>query len=299
MSSKAPGFSVAVRKDLTLNVGTEMVLDFELRLGEVSDVVEVSSSNTGVDLASSSLANTVEGTTIRELPLNGRDWTQLATLQPGVVSVGKTGGMRSGDGLKMAFAGSRPTENNYRLDGIGVNDYASQFHSRECVGHQSRCRSGAGFSVVSNALSAEYGRGTGGVINAITRSGTNDLHGTLSHFLRNSALDARNFFDKTPYPPEFRRHQFGASAGGPMIKNRTFWFTDYGGSIQFLGQTTLDNVPSANARQGILSTGTIKVDPQVAKMLQLFPLPNAGLLGAGDTGLFSAVTNIISAPTTD
>ncbi|MGH9681772.1 MAG: TonB-dependent receptor domain-containing protein, partial [Candidatus Acidiferrales bacterium] len=144
-------------------------------------------------------------------------------------------------------------------------------------------------SVLGSNYPAEYGRTSGGVINAITRSGTNAVHGTLYEFLRNSALDARNFFDG-PVIPSFRRNQFGGSGGVPIIKDRTFLFGDYEGLRQSLGVTTVDTVPSAAARMGQLSTGPVTVDPTVAAFLAAFyplPNPNAPLLGAGDTGIYS------------
>jgi hypothetical protein len=135
------------------------------------------------------------------------------------------------------------------------------------------------------------------VVNAITRSGTNDLHGSTFYFGRNSALDARNVFDSGNQPkPEFRRNQYGATAGGPIKKDKTFWFADFEGIQQDLGTTAISTVPSPALRQGIFvnANGSItqyQVDPNVAKILPLYPLPNAGLIGNGNTGQFSAVLN--------
>jgi hypothetical protein len=142
------------------------------------------------------------------------------------------------------------------------------------------------FSVLTSNYSAEYGKSSGGVVNAITRSGTNDFHGSAYEFLRNSALDARNYFDPSAIPP-FKRNQFGASAGGPLNKNRSFIFGAYEGIRQSLGLTSVVTVPSPAARDGILSTGIISVAPGVQKYLALYGLPNAGLLTPGDTGIFA------------
>jgi hypothetical protein len=141
------------------------------------------------------------------------------------------------------------------------------------------------FSVLTSNYSAEYGKTSGGVVNAITKSGTNQFHGVAYEFLRNSALDARNFFDKTI--PPFKRNQFGAGAGGPIRKDRTFFFADYEGIRQSLGLTQVDTVPSPAARLGNLSTGAVTVDPNVQKYLPFFPLPNGPLVGSGDKGIFS------------
>ncbi|PYS38636.1 MAG: hypothetical protein DMG14_16960, partial [Acidobacteria bacterium] len=133
---------------------------------------------------------------------------------------------------------------------------------------------------------AEYGRTTGGVINAVTRSGTKGFHGAVYEFLRNSALDARNFFDARI--PPFKRNQFGASLGGPLQRDRSFFFADYEGLRQSLGVTQVNTVPSAAARKGLISTGFVEVDPAASRYLQAFyPLPNGRLLGNGDTGIFT------------
>jgi len=151
---------------------------------------------------------------------------------------------------------------------------------------------------VTSNYSAEYGRTSGGVINAITRSGTNDLHGNAYEFLRNSALDARNFFDG-PQIPEFRRNQFGASGGAPIKKDKAFIFVDYEGLRQDLGVTEQAKVPSPNARTGIIqnangTTTTLTVNPQIAPYLSIYALPNAGLLGVGNTGIYSFVSQQIA-----
>lgn len=147
------------------------------------------------------------------------------------------------------------------------------------------------FSVITANYSAEYGRTSGGVINAITKSGTNDFHGSAYEFIRNSALDARNYFDYNaagqPYRPPFKRNQFGASAGGPIVKNRVFIFGDYEGIRQSKGVATQSIVPSAAARTGALSTGTVTVDPAAAKYLPLWPVPNLPTAAGSDTGIYS------------
>src|SRR5262249_44171269 len=156
----------------------------------------------------------------------GRDWAQLATLQPGIANIGGGGaGGRDGDGFKMTVSGARPSENNFRLDGISLNDNSNSTPGN-ILGTNLGVEALRAISVVSNSYSAEYGRATGAVVNAVTKSGSNDIHGGLFYFQRNSALDARNFFDSAT-KPSFRRHQFGASAGGPLTKNKTFWFANY------------------------------------------------------------------------
>jgi hypothetical protein len=281
----APGFANQVRKGVSLNVGGELVVDFEMKVGNVVGTVEVAAQNAEVDLATATVSRMVDGSTIRELPINGRDWTQLATLEPGISAIGGGGGgSRGGNGVKLTVSGARPSENNFRLDGLSLND-SSNSTPGSTLGTNLGVESVREFSIVSNNYSAEYGRATGAVINAVTRSGTNDLHGTLFYFHRNSALDARNFFDVNG-KPSFRRHQFGAAAGGPIVKNRTFWFANYEGLREFLAETQISNTLSASAREGRLSTGDVTVDPRIARMFGLLPLPNGPLLGAGATGQY-------------
>jgi hypothetical protein len=284
------GFNSQTKSGLTLTVGAELPVDFDMTVGDVNETLQVEGQAASVDTVSATLKHNVTGTTIRELPLNGRDWTQLAMLQPGVVGVGSSGGARSGSGMKMAVAGARPSENNYRLNGIGVNDYANTTPGN-ALGTNLGVEAVAEFSVLTNSYSAEYGRTSGGVINAITRSGTNQIHGTVFEFHRNSAMDTKDYFDRGDDPPPFHRNQFGVAFGGPIVKNRTFWFADYEGLREMLGQTTISTTLSAAAREGRLAGGTVTVDPRIAKALALYPLPNGELLGNGDTGQYYAVRN--------
>jgi len=284
------GFNSQTRKGITLTVGAEQAIDFEMKVGDVNENVVVSGQAVTIDSTSATLRHNVSGTTIRELPLNGRDWTQLAMLQPGVVGVGSSGGTRSGNGMKMAVAGARPSENNYRLNGIGVNDYANTTPGN-ALGTNLGVEAVAEFSVLTNSYSAEYGRTSGGVINAITRSGTNQIRGTVFEFHRNSAMDTKDYFDRGTEPPPFHRNQYGVAFGGPLVKNRTFWFADYEGLREMLGQTTISTTLSENARQGRLAAGTVPVNAQIARALALYPVPNGPLLGNGDTGQYYAVRN--------
>ena len=254
----APGFQSTVQSGITLNVGAQQLLNFSLKVGEATTRVEVSTEALPVQLSSSEISGVVSDRTVQELPLNGRDWTQLATLQPGVNSLGSvqanTGTKdraRRGYGLEMTISGSRPSQNNYRIDGISVNDY-SNGGPGSVEGSSLGVDAVQEFSVLTSNYSAEYGRTSGGVINAITKSGTNDFHGSVYEFLRNSALDAANFFDNSNNlpKPHFERNQFGAAAGGPIVKDRTFFFADYEGLREDQGFTTEAFVPS-DAIRGI------------------------------------------------
>jgi hypothetical protein len=201
---------------------------------------------------------------VAELPLNGRSWTDLATLQPGVHLSQDQPPINAGDrvkrglGLELTISGARPQQNNYLLDGVNINDYANAGPG-SVLGGNLGTDAVAEFSVLTTNYSAEYGRTSGGVISAVTKSGSNQFHGSAYEFLRNSALDARNFFDPATVPP-FRRNQYGGSAGGPIQKDKTFIFGDYEGVSQGLGTTSLQNVPTQDARNGKLFYDPTAVD---------------------------------------
>jgi hypothetical protein len=286
VTATAPGFATVVETGMTLTVGAQQVLNLSMHVGQVTQRVEVTEAAPTVQLASSTISAVVDSTTVRELPLNGRSWTDLAALQPGVAPVEThvQGDNLRGYGDEVSIAGGRPQQNNYRLDGVSVNDFANGGPG-SVLGGNLGVDAIQEFSVLTSNYSAEYGKTSGGVVNAITRSGTNQFHGSVYEFLRNSALDARNFFDGVI--PPFKRNQFGAAAGGPIRKDRTFVFGDFEGIRQSLGLTSVVTVPSLAARVGNLSTGNVTVNPGAQKYLVLFPLPNGPLLGNGDQGIFT------------
>jgi Carboxypeptidase regulatory-like domain/TonB-dependent Receptor Plug Domain/TonB dependent receptor-like, beta-barrel len=299
LTTSAPGFSTEVRTGITLTVGAQQVLNFTLQVGQVTQKVQVTGEAPSVQLATSSISAQVNSTTVLELPLNGRSWTDLAALQPGVAAVqtqSSSGGSRSnrGFGSEVAVSGARPQQINYRLDGITINDYMNGSPG-DVLGGDLGVDAIQEFSVLTSNYSAEYGRTSGGVVNAITRSGSNQFHGSAYEFLRNSALDARNFFDLQKIPP-FRRNQFGASAGGPIRKDKLFIFGDYEGIRQSKGVAQVSTVPSLAARSGSLCSipgsppactpTTVTVDPAAQKYLPIWPLPNGPIIGNGDTGVF-------------
>jgi hypothetical protein len=290
ISVTAPGFSRAIRNNVAVQVGSEIVVDIQLHVGQASEKIEITAESPEVEAATSATGAVNTGEAVRELPLNGRDWTTLAALQPGVAIVrtqaaaalNTTRGNR-GLGTMMAVGGARPQQNNYRLDGVSVNDYAGSGPA-SVLGVSLGVDAIQEFSVVTGNPAADYGKTSGGVINAVTRAGTNQIHGSAYEFLRNSALDARNFFDPATVPP-FKRNQFGGSIGGPIQKDKTFVFADYEGLRQSLGVTTVDTVFSPAARTGHLVGGTVTVDPKVAPYLAVFPLPNGPV--SGDSGIYS------------
>ncbi len=293
----ASGFATFSRTGLTLNVGAEQTVDVRMRIGQITEQVTIDERAPTIELSSSELTSVVDSTTVRELPLNGRSWTDLAALQPGVVrlessfnaSSGLDRGLK-GFGAQLSISGGRPVQNNYRLDGVSVNDYANGGPSN-VLGGALGVDAVQEFSVITSNYTAQYGRTSGGVINAITKSGTNVFHGSAYEFARNSVLDARNYFDYdpngNPYKAPFSRNQFGGSGGGPVLKDRLFVFGDYEGIRQSKGIATQAIVPSASARSGNLSTGPVQVDSSAAKYLKLYPLPNVQTAVGNDAGIYS------------
>jgi hypothetical protein len=293
LTASLSGFSDAARRGLLVEVGQEVVVSLQLEVGAVKESVEIE-ARSPVALGSSTLSNVVDEQTVRDLPINGRDWTLLAALEPGVhtieaqtaTSLGGNARANRGWGTQMTVAGNRPQQNNYRLDGISINDYSGGGPGG-VLGSVLGVDAVQEFSVVTGNASAEYGKTSGGVINAITRSGANRLHGSAYEFHRDRDLDTKNYFDTAERPP-FTRNQFGAALGGPIKRDRTFFFLDYEGLRQDLGATQVISVPSRAARAGRLTAGAVTIDPRVAPFLELFPLPNGP--ETGDVGSYSFVS---------
>ncbi len=236
------GFTTAVSK-VTLSVGAKQELNIALAVGETNTTVEVAATAQQIELTSSTVSDEVSSTTMRELPLNGRDWASLAQLEPGVVEarthldvshVGGGGGRGFGD--QLSIGGGRPTQNSYRLDGVVVNDY-SNAGPGSVLGKNLGVDGIQEFTVLTSNYSAEYGFTSGGIINAITKSGTNSFHGTAFDFLRNTALDANDFFSnaggvgKNPLV----QNQFGVAAGYKVLSDKLFVFGNYEGVRQASG----------------------------------------------------------------
>src|SRR5215469_2551546 len=297
----AAGFKGEVKRNLTLTVGGAVSLDRALRVGSITESVTVQSEVPAIQTSSSDISAVVNATTVRELPLNGRSWTDLAELQAGVnaihtqpdFSAGTDRGNR-GFGQQLTISGARPQQNNYRLDGVSLNDYANGAPG-SVLGGSLGVDAIQEFSVITSNYSADYGKTSGGVVNAITRSGTNQFHGSVYEFLRNAKLDAKNYFDDPTQPiPPFKRNQFGGTIGGPIQKDKTFAFGDFEAIRQSKGITTVATVPSAAARGGTLcsspdpgSTCTptqVAVSPQAKAYFTFYHLPTSSIPVAGSNG---------------
>lgn len=280
------GFQTETAAGIRLDVGQAAAVDLRLKPGEVKTEVVVTGAAALVETRDSSLSAVMENIGIRELPLNGRDVAQLALLQPGVAPSVRTNDS-GGSGTNLVIEGSRPDQISFLMDGSDIND-----SNNDTPGSAAGVVMGVDtlqeFRVLTNAYSAEYGRSAGGVVSAVTKSGTNTLHGSVFEFLRNSELDAKNYFDSQTAPiPPFKRNQFGVEADGPIVKDKTFFLASFEDLTQRLGVTTVSVVPDANARLGIIpGQPQIDVSPAVVPYLALVPLPNGHDFGDG-TGQYT------------
>ena len=277
------GFQTVDRRGIRLAVGQDAVVNISLEVGRMAEELVVDADVSRVNLTSGAVSGLVGEQEIRDLPLNGRSFQQLALLQTGVQAALTAGNdVVGGRTPKISINGARPEHNNFLLDGTDINNVYNKTPG-SAAGVLLGVDAVREFQVLTNAYSAEFGRSAGGVINAVTRSGTNDFHGSAFEFHRNSALDARHFFDPPSQPkPDFTRHQFGAVLGGPIRKDKTFFFAAYEGLVERLGVTGVTVVPDDNARRGVLPGGrTITLHPAVPAYLELFPRANGRSLGGG------------------
>ena len=281
ISAELPGFQTAVRRGITLTIGREAVVDFALQVGSVSQEVTVNAEAAMVSTTNANLSYLIDDKKIRDLPLNGRNYTQLATLQPGVIPVLadlSRNDVSGGHGLKMSIGGAQSTQNSFLMDGQDVSDYSGQTPG-SVAGTNLGIDAIREFTITTNNYSSEYGLVAGGVMNVVTNSGTNALHGSGFEFLRNSVFDAKNYFDPASQKiPGFKRNQFGGTLGGPIKKDKIFFLGSYEGLSERLGLTYNTPVPNARAHQGYLPINGVEqfigVHPGVQAMMNLYHLPN-------------------------
>ena len=277
------GFKAAVRTGINLAVGQEAVVTLRLEIGDVVQQVTVTADAPVVNTTTASVAGVVSERQVKDLPLNGRSFDNLLTLNPGAInfSAMKSAGTTTSNGSTFSVAGRRTSENLFLLNGI---EYTGSSQLAITPGGASGQLLGIDavreFNVLTDAYSAEYGKRAGAQVTVVTQSGTNQLHGDLFEFLRNSDLDARNFFDQTASAPPFKRNQFGASAGGPIKRDKLFVFGNYEGFRQRLATSSVAVVPDADARAGRLPnaagvpTTVANLNPAMLQYMQFWPLAN-------------------------
>ena len=283
VKAEAPGFKAGVRTGINLAVGQEAVINLRLELGELVQQVTVTADAPLVNATTASAAGLVDEREVKDLPLNGRSFDNLITLNPGAVNYSsmKSPQTSTSNGNTFSVAGRRTSENLFLLNGVeytGTSQLAITPGgvSGELLGIDAVRE----FNVLTDSYGAEYGKRAGAQVSVVTQSGTNVLHGTVFEFLRNSALDARNFFDQASVPP-FRRNQFGGALGGPIKKDRLFVFGNYEGFRQALAVSNVSVVPGLEARQGSLPNATTGVyapvpglNPAMLPYMAFWPLPN-------------------------
>ena len=277
----ATGFNKAVLADLTLQVATSITRDIRLEVGQVTQQVEISADAAAVETATTGLGQVINDKTVQEIPLNGRHFTDLTLLTTGTVTPPANGflsaPLRGQGSFGINTAGAREDTTNWLVNGINLNDPV-----QNQITFQPPIDTLAEMKVDNSSFPAQYGRNSGAIANMATRSGTNSYHGEAFEFFRNNALDARNFFNPSKsatgaplVQAPFKRNEFGADFGGPIVKNKLFFFLAYEGLRQHQQLTVSTTVPSANQRAGVTS-------PAILNLLNL--IPSANLVGAGTAG---------------
>lgn len=305
------GFHEASAKDVVLNLGAEVSLKFTLELGQVSQTVEVQAEAATVETTKTDVSSVIQETQVRELPLNQRSFTALVTQQPGLVVMTNASGNSTQTPTSVTFAqgsqisadGQVTQSMSYLVDGVNINNTGFGAPGTAAGGDIPGVEGIQEFQVLTHNYSAAYGGSAGSVVSFATRSGTNRIHGSLYEFLRNNAVDAREFFNQASEGKQnpYKRNQFGATFGGPIKKDKTFLFVNYEGLRSRLTQTNIGNVPSVCARNGGVGgnlTGCpegqtepypvtdalgnpVAITPGVHSILNLYPQPNGTDFGNG------------------
>jgi hypothetical protein len=313
------GFQTGVRRGIQLAVGQQAVVNFTMQIGSITEEVVVSGEAPLVNTTSSTLSDVITEVQVHDLPLNSRNLSQLSLLTPGVTRIytAITGGVTQGaSSVRVSVAGARTYMTGYLLDGTDVTEVSRGMSPGGAAGSLFGVETIKEFRIVTNNFSAEYGRFAGGVMSMVTKSGTNAFHGSVFEFHRNDNLDATNFFTHSfgQEKPEFKRNQFGATIGGPVVKDKTFFFFSYEGFREGMGRSFAAVVPTVEAKQGIwpldndgectsvasfggtkdpvLGRCIIPVNPDAQPFIDLYPDPNgAATRSDGITGdLFTTKT---------
>src|SRR2546425_1259078 len=251
ITAESPGFKTFVREGVGLRLNQVARIDIRLDLGSIEETVEVKEAAPLVETETSSRGSVIDRQKIMELPLNGRDYNQLALLAPGVApSTPRLAALHFKGAINVN--GNRVFNNTFLLDGVDNVSYSSSYRGENVQIVQPSIEALQEFKIQTNAYSAEFGRSSGAVVNAAIRSGSNSIHGSVYEFLRNDALDANNFFSNKFGSPKPVRHrnQFGFAVGGPVVKNKTFWFGDYEGLPEREVVPQTPDVPSLPDKAG-------------------------------------------------
>src|SRR5689334_5937154 len=300
VESSLSGFQTIVRQGIRVVVGAQVVVDFSLGPSAVSETITVSAAAPVVDTVSAALGTVVEQKQIAELPLIDRSYSRLIVLAPGANEVppATAGGQFQqffGRQPQYTVSGARPEGQVFLMDNTNVQNYWNRGSGSGQLGTTLGVDAIAEYQVLTNTYSAQFG-GNGVAINAITKSGTNQFHGSLFEYFRDNKLDASNYFDQLLGRPDpaFNKNQFGVSQGGPLLKNKAFYFFNYEGLRQTLGTTQVITVPDANARAGVVNGVKVAVSPVIVPVLALYPMPTRqsaaqAAQGVGQTDVTNSV----------
>jgi hypothetical protein len=260
IAAEKAGFKKTLRSGVTLQVNQVARIDLNLQIGTVETVVEITADAALLETETSSRGSVIDQKKIVDLPLNGRDYNQLALLSPGVLPGTPRLASVNFKGV-LNVNGNRTFNNVFLLDGVDNISYSNSFRGENVQLVQPSIEALQEFKIQTNAYSAEFGRSSGAVVNATIKSGTNSIRGSVYEFLRNDVLDANNFFSNALGAPKpvRQRNQFGAAVGGPLVKNKTFWFGDYEGLRDREGVPRVRLVPTAAEKAGLFSSAV--VDP--------------------------------------
>ena len=263
LKAEKTGFQTQVKQGVEVNVGAAITVDFALPTGQISEQVQVTAESSTLQTEGSSTGGVMENRQLVELPINGRDYARFSLLMPGAIA-------RSNFIADLAFNGLHTVHNQFSIDGVDATrvdqPYMSNGYERGARLLTGSLDTIAEFRVQTSNYQAEYGRSAGSNINIVSKSGGNNLHGTLFEFFRNSALDAKNYFAPKTFKPPFRFNDFGGNLGGPIVKDKTFFFANYEGSRQRIGISGAGTVPSALLKQQVLQTS-----PALAPIVALYP----------------------------
>ncbi|MGI8743995.1 MAG: TonB-dependent receptor domain-containing protein [Bryobacteraceae bacterium] len=277
------GFQTQIRQSVAVNVGASVPVDFSLPTGQLSEQVQVVAEASVLQTEGANTGGVMENRQLTELPINGRDYARFSLLMPGAIA-------RSNFIADLAFNGLHTVHNQFSIDGVDATrvdqPYMSNGYERGARLLTGSLDTIAEFRVQTSDYQAEYGRSAGSNINIVSKSGGNVFHGTLFEFFRNSALDAKNYFAPKTFKPPFRFNDFGGNIGGPLRKEKTFFFANYEGSRQRIGISGAGTVPSAKLRQLVLQTS-----PVLAPILALYPV------GTSPTAASDLVDNYVTAKT--
>jgi len=300
------GFQTQVREGISLTSASDTMMNMSLTVGDLKQQVTVRADLLTIDNTTSAVSGLLPQQSLTELPINGRDLFKAAILEPGVAPTESAAPslLSAGKAGQVSINGMRPSWTNVLIDGMDANDPVFGYSPAGASGLFLGLNEMTEVRVLTQTFNAEYGRNGGGVIEAATKTGSNDFHGSLFELHRDASLDARNYFDLGSAPiPAFVRNQFGAGIGGPLVHDRTFFFANYEGFREVQASTAIATVPNALAHQGLLPSAnspgacnnaapngcvSLAIDPRVLQFLDLFPLSNGADNGDGTGDLITA-----------